>query len=149
VGDYVVHQNHGIGKYLGIGTMEVAGIHKDYLHILYAGGDKLSVPVEQFDLIQKYVGSEEKEPKVSKLGGQDWNRAKSKVRASVKDIADDLIKLYAARQQSAGYAFGPDTSYQQEFEEMFPYEETADQLRTIREIKADMQQPRPMDRLLC
>lgn len=149
VGDYVVHQNHGIGKYLGIGTMEVAGIHKDYLHILYAGGDKLSVPVEQFDLIQKYVGSEEKEPKISKLGGQDWNRAKSKVRASVKDIADDLIKLYAARQQSTGYAFGPDTSYQQEFEEMFPYEETTDQLRTIREIKADMQTPRPMDRLLC
>ncbi|WP_123042690.1 transcription-repair coupling factor [Cohnella candidum] len=149
VGDYVVHQNHGIGKYLGIGTMEVAGIHKDYLHILYAGGDRLSVPVEQFDLIQKYIGSEEKEPKVSKLGGQDWNRVKSKVRSSVKDIADDLIKLYAARQETKGFAFGEDTTYQQEFEAMFPYEETNDQLRTIREIKADMQLPRPMDRLLC
>lgn len=149
VGDYVVHQNHGIGKYLGIGTMEVAGIHKDYLHVLYAGGDRLSVPVEQFDLIQKYVGSEEREPKVSKLGGQEWNRVKSKVRSSVKDIADDLIKLYAARQETQGFAFGEDTPYQQEFEEMFPYEETGDQLRTIREIKADMQLPRPMDRLLC
>ncbi len=149
VGDYVVHQNHGIGKYLGIGTMEVAGIHKDYLHIMYAGGDRLSVPVEQFDLIQKYIGSEEKEPKISKLGGQEWNRVKSKVRSSVKDIADELIKLYAERQATPGYGFGPDTAYQQEFEAMFPYEETADQLRTIQEIKADMQKPRPMDRLLC
>jgi transcription-repair coupling factor (superfamily II helicase) len=149
VGDYVVHQNHGIGKYLGIGTLEVGGIHRDYLHILYAGGDKLSVPVEQFDLIQKYIGSEDKEPKINKLGGQEWNRVKSKVRSSVKDIADDLIKLYAARQQAKGYAFGPDTTYQQEFEAMFPYEETADQLRSIEEIKKDMQKPRPMDRLLC
>ncbi|MBW5449042.1 transcription-repair coupling factor [Cohnella sp. CFH 77786] len=149
VGDYVVHQNHGIGKYLGIGTMEVAGIHKDYLHILYAGGDKLSVPVEQFDLIQKYVGAEEKEPKINKLGGQEWNRVKSKVRSSVKDIADDLIKLYASRQATKGFAFGEDTTYQQEFEAMFPYEETNDQLRSIREIKEDMQKPRPMDRLLC
>ncbi|MDB4868993.1 MAG: mfd [Cohnella sp.] len=149
VGDYVVHQNHGIGKYLGIGTMEVAGIHKDYLHILYAGSDRLSVPVEQFDLIQKYVGSEEKEPKVSKLGGAEWNRVKSKVHSSVKDIADDLIKLYAARQETLGFGFGEDTPYQQEFEAMFPYEETKDQLRTIQEIKEDMQKPRPMDRLLC
>ncbi|TJY38570.1 transcription-repair coupling factor [Cohnella pontilimi] len=149
VGDYVVHQNHGIGKYLGIGTMEVAGIHKDYLHITYAGNDRLSVPVEQFDLIQKYVGAEEKEPKLSKLGGADWNRVKSKVRSSVKDIADDLIKLYAARQETKGFGFGEDTPYQQEFEAMFPYEETPDQLRAIREIKADMQLSRPMDRLLC
>ncbi|MFC5701335.1 transcription-repair coupling factor [Cohnella faecalis] len=149
VGDYVVHQNHGIGKYLGIGTLEVAGIHKDYLHIVYSGGDRLSVPVEQFDLIQKYVGSEEKEPKVSKLGGADWNRVKSKVQSSVKDIADDLIKLYAERQATSGFGFGEDTPYQNEFEEMFPYDETADQLRAIREIKADMQTPRPMDRLLC
>ncbi|MBB6679142.1 transcription-repair coupling factor [Cohnella lubricantis] len=149
VGDYVVHQNHGIGKYLGIGTLEINGIHKDYLHIVYAGGDRLSVPVEQFDLIQKYVGSEEKEPKVNKLGGAEWNRVKSKVRSSVKDIADDLIKLYAERQATRGLAFGEDTPYQQEFEAMFPYEETPDQLRAIEEIKKDMQQPRPMDRLLC
>ncbi|MBN2981227.1 transcription-repair coupling factor [Cohnella algarum] len=149
VGDYVVHQNHGIGKYLGIGTLEINGIHKDYLHIVYAGGDRLSVPVEQFDLIQKYVGSEEREPKVSKLGGAEWTRAKSKVRSSVQDIADDLIKLYAERQATTGYGFGEDTPYQQEFEAMFPYEETPDQLRAIEEIKKDMQKPRPMDRLLC
>jgi transcription-repair coupling factor (superfamily II helicase) len=149
VGDFVVHQNHGIGKYLGIGTLEVEGIHKDYLHIVYAAGDRLSVPVEQFDLIQKYIGSEEKEPKVSKLGGAEWNRVKSKVRTSVQDIADDLIKLYAARQSTVGHGFGEDTSYQQEFEELFPYDETGDQLRAIKEIKKDMQTPRPMDRLLC
>ncbi|MEK0317872.1 transcription-repair coupling factor [Cohnella sp. 56] len=149
VGDYVVHQNHGIGKYMGIGTLEINGIHKDYLHVIYAGGDKLSIPVEQFDLIQKYVGSDEKEPKVSKLGGAEWNRVKSKVRSSVKDIADDLIKLYADRQATPGYGFGEDTPYQQEFEAMFPYDETTDQLRAIEEIKTDMRKPRPMDRLLC
>ncbi|MFC0216124.1 transcription-repair coupling factor [Paenibacillus chartarius] len=149
VGDYVVHVNHGIGKYVGIGTLEVGGIHKDYLHIVYAGGDKLSVPIEQIDLIQKYVGSEDKEPKIYKLGGADWNRAKSKARSAVKDIADDLIKLYAQRQSTPGYAFSRDSSYQQEFEAMFPYDETNDQLRAIEEIKKDMEKPRPMDRLLC
>ncbi|WP_028551911.1 transcription-repair coupling factor [Paenibacillus sp. UNC451MF] len=149
VGDYVVHVNHGIGKFVGIGTLEVGGIHKDYLHILYAGGDKLSVPIDQIDHVQKYVGSEEKEPKVYKLGGADWNRVKSKVRSSVQDIADDLIKLYADRQSTTGYGFNPDTTYQQEFEGMFPYEETGDQLRAIGEIKEDMEKPRPMDRLLC
>lgn len=149
VGDYVVHQNHGIGKYMGIGTLEIAGIHKDYMHIMYAGGDKLSVPIEQIDLIQKYVGNEEKEPKVYKLGGSEWTRVKSKAQSSVKDIADELIKLYAERQATTGFGFGEDTSYQQEFEAMFPYDETVDQLRAIVEIKKDMQTPRPMDRLLC
>lgn len=149
VGDYVVHHNHGIGKYVGIGTLEIAGIHKDYLHILYAGGDKLSVPIEQVDMIQKYVGSEEREPKVNKLGGSEWTRAKSKVKASVQDIADDLIKLYAERQTAPGYAFGQDTSYQNEFEAMFPYDETRDQIRAIEEIKKDMEKSQPMDRLLC
>ncbi|KQO14165.1 transcription-repair coupling factor [Paenibacillus sp. Leaf72] len=149
VGDYVVHQNHGIGKYVGIGTLEIAGIHKDYLHIVYAGGDKLSVPIEQVDMIQKYVGNEEKEPKINKLGGSEWTRAKSKVQSSVKDIADDLIKLYAQRQSAPGFAFGQDTAYQNEFEEMFPYDETRDQLRAIEEIKRDMEKPMPMDRLLC
>ncbi len=149
VGDYVVHVNHGIGKYVGIGTLEVGGIHKDYLHILYAGGDKLSVPIDQIDLIQKYVGSEEKEPKVYKLGGAEWARVKSKVRSSVKDIADDLIKLYAERQATIGYGFSKDSAYQQEFEGMFPYDETPDQLRAIEEIKEDMEKSRPMDRLLC
>ncbi|MGG3279031.1 transcription-repair coupling factor [Paenibacillus solani] len=149
VGDYVVHQNHGIGKYMGIGTLEINGIHKDYMHILYAGSDKLSVPIEQIDLIQKYVGSEDKEPKVYKLGGNEWTRVKNKVRSSVQDIADDLIKLYAERQSAPGYGFEKDTSEQQEFEDMFPYDETPDQLRAITEIKKDMEQNRPMDRLLC
>ena len=149
VGDYVVHQNHGIGKYLGIGTLEVAGIHKDYMHILYAGGDKLSVPIEQIDMIQKYVGSEEKEPKVYKLGGNEWTRVKNKVRSSVQDIADDLIKLYADRQAAPGYGFEKDSPEQHEFEAMFPYDETPDQLRAIEEIKKDMEKSRPMDRLLC
>lgn len=149
IGDYVVHQNHGIGKYIGIGTLEINGIHKDYLHIMYAGGDKLSVPVDQLHLIQRYVSSEEKEPKIYKLGGTEWTKVKNKVRSSVKDIADDLIKLYAARQASSGYAFDKDTPEQQEFEDLFPYEETRDQLRAITEIKKDMELPRPMDRLLC
>lgn len=149
IGDYVVHQNHGIGKYIGIGTLEINGIHKDYLHIMYAGGDKLSVPVDQLHLIQRYVSSEEKEPKIYKLGGTEWTKVKNKVRSSVKDIADDLIKLYAARQASSGYAFDKDTSEQQDFEDLFPYEETRDQLRAITEIKKDMELPRPMDRLLC
>ncbi|RKN65747.1 transcription-repair coupling factor [Paenibacillus ginsengarvi] len=149
VGDYVVHVNHGIGKYVGIGTLEVGGIHKDYMHVLYAGGDKLSVPIDQIDLIQKYVGSEEKEPKIYKLGGADWVKVKNKVRSTVQDIADDLIKLYADRQVAAGYAFNKDSTYQQEFEGMFPYDETPDQLRAIEEIKKDMELPRPMDRLLC
>ncbi|GAF10656.1 transcription-repair coupling factor [Paenibacillus pini JCM 16418] len=149
VGDYVVHQNHGIGKYMGIGTLEINGIHKDYMHILYAGGDKLSVPIEQIDLIQKYVGSEDKEPKVYKLGGNEWTRVKNKVRSSVQDIADDLIKLYAERQSTTGFGFEKDTPEQQEFEEMFPYDETRDQIRAIEEIKKDMEQSRPMDRLLC
>ncbi|WP_433944860.1 transcription-repair coupling factor [Paenibacillus sp. SN-8-1] len=149
IGDYVVHQNHGIGKYIGIGTLEVGGIHKDYLHIMYAGGDKLSVPIDQIDLIQKYVGSEDKEPKVYKLGGTEWTRVKSKVQSSVQDIADELIKLYADRQASPGYGFEKDTPEQQEFEAMFPYDETRDQMRAIEEIKKDMEQNRPMDRLLC
>lgn len=149
VGDYVVHQNHGIGKYVGIGTLEIAGIHRDYLHILYAGGDKLSVPIEQVDMIQKYVGSEDRDPKISKLGGSEWTKAKNKTRSSVQNIADDLIKLYAQRQSAPGYAFGKDTSYQQEFEAMFPYDETPDQLRAIDEIKKDMEKDLPMDRLLC
>jgi transcription-repair coupling factor (superfamily II helicase) len=149
IGDYVVHVNHGIGKYMGIGTLEVGGIHKDYLHILYAGGDKLSVPIDQIDLIQKYVGAEDKEPKVYKLGGTEWHKVKTKVRSSVKDIADDLIKLYASRQEAEGFSFSRDSAYQAEFEAMFPYDETRDQLRAITEIKGDMEKSSPMDRLLC
>jgi transcription-repair coupling factor (superfamily II helicase) len=149
VGDYVVHVNHGIGKYMGIQTKEILGIHKDYLHIKYKGKDELFVPVDQIDLVQKYVGSEEKEPKVYSLGGTEWQRVRSKVQSAVKDIAEDLIKLYAEREATRGHAFAPDTAWQREFEAMFPYNETDDQLRCIAEIKKDMERARPMDRLLC
>ncbi|CAG9610107.1 transcription-repair coupling factor [Pseudoneobacillus rhizosphaerae] len=149
VGDYVVHVNHGIGKYLGIETLTINGIHKDYLHVRYQGSDKLYVPVDQIDLVQKYVGSEGKEPKIYKLGGTDWKRVKKKVESSVQDIADDLIKLYAEREAARGYAFAPDGDMQREFEMNFPYQETEDQLRSIHEIKRDMEKERPMDRLLC
>lgn len=149
VGDYVVHVNHGIGKYLGIETLEMNGIHKDYLNLQYSGNDKLFVPVDQIDQVQKYVGSEGKEPKVYKLGGSEWKKVKSKVQSSVQDIADDLIKLYAEREASKGFAFSKDSMEQQEFEGVFPYKETEDQLRSIHEIKEDMEKERPMDRLLC
>ncbi|MFB6469331.1 transcription-repair coupling factor [Cytobacillus sp. Hz8] len=149
VGDHVVHVNHGIGKYLGIETLEINGVHKDYLHIRYQGNDKLYVPVEQIDLVQKYVGSEGKEPKIYKLGGSDWQRVKKKVQSSVQNIADDLIKLYAEREAAKGFAFSPDGDMQREFEAFFSYQETEDQLRSIYEIKKDMERPRPMDRLLC
>jgi len=148
-GDYVVHINHGVGKYLGIETKEILGIHKDYLHIRYAGGDSLFVPIEQIDHVQKYVGSEENEPKIYNLGGSEWKRVKNKVKSSVRDIAEDLIKLYAAREAAVGYAFHPDTMEQREFEAMFPYQETPDQLRAIQEVKEDMERQRPMDRLVC
>ena len=149
VGDYVVHVNHGIGKYLGIETLSINGIHKDYLHLRYQADDKLYVPVDQINLVQKYVGSEGKEPKLYKLGGSDWKRVKNKVQSSVQDIADDLIKLYAEREEAKGYAFSPDGDMQREFESAFAYNETDDQLRSIHEIKKDMERERPMDRLLC
>jgi transcription-repair coupling factor (superfamily II helicase) len=149
VGDYVVHIDHGIGRYIGIETLEVNGIHKDYLHILYKGNDKLYVPVEKIDLVQKYVGSEGKEPKLYALGGSEWKRVKKKASSSVQDIADDLIKLYAEREASVGHAFQPDGPEQKAFEDAFSYQETEDQIRTIQEIKEDMERPRPMDRLLC
>ena len=148
-GDYVVHINHGIGKYIGIETLEVNGVHKDFLHIRYAGTDKLYVPVDQIDTVQKYVGSEGKEPKVYKLGGADWKKTKAKVQATVDDIADELIKLYAEREISKGHSFSKDDDMQSEFETSFAYRETDDQLRSIEEIKRDMERERPMDRLLC
>lgn len=148
-GDYVVHTHHGIGKYIGIETLEVNGTHKDYLHIRYRADDKLYVPVDQIDLIQKYVASEGKEPKLHKLGGAEWKKTKAKVSSAVMDIADDLIKLYAKREAEKGYAFSPDTDEQRSFENAFPYEETEDQLRSIIEVKRDMERERPMDRLVC
>lgn len=148
-GSYVVHVNYGIGKYEGIEKIKVDGIIRDYLKITYAGGDTLFVPVEQLDLVQKYVGPTDNPPKLNKLGGSEWLRAKRKAKKAVEDLAKDLIKLYAKRQMVKGHAFSPDTPWQKEFEEQFPYEETEDQLRCIKEIKEDMEKDRPMDRLLC
>ncbi|MGP4109176.1 transcription-repair coupling factor [Virgibacillus sp. L01] len=149
VGDYVVHANHGIGKYIGIETLEVSDMHKDYMLIKYSGDDKLFVPIDQIDLVQKFVGSEGKEPKLYKLGGSEWTKVKRKVQSSVEDIADNLIKLYAEREARKGYSFSEDTEMQREFEASFAYQETEDQLRCIEEIKHDMERERPMDRLLC
>ncbi len=149
IGDYVVHVNHGIGKYIGVETLNVGGIHRDYLHIRYGGDDKLFVPTDQVHLLQKYIGSEGDIPRLHKMGGSEWSKAKAKAKASVADIAKELIKLYAERQVEIGYAFEPDTPWQKEFEDAFAFEETPDQLSAIAEIKTDMERPRPMDRLLC
>ncbi len=149
VGDYVVHINHGIGRYMGIETLEIAGGHRDYLRIEYAGEDRLFVPTDQVNLIQKFIGVEDSPPKVNKLGGNDWQKVKTRVKESLRDMADGLLQLYAQREVAPGIAFAPDTVWQHEFEETFYYEETPDQLRAINEIKTDMERPKPMDRLLC
>lgn len=148
-GDYVVHISQGIGRYLGVERLKVGENARDYLLIQYAGTDKLYLPVDQLDLIQKYIGSEGKAPKLYKLGGSEWQRVKARVRASVRDMAKELLALYAAREAAEGNAFSPDTPWQREFEDRFIYEETPDQLRAIEEIKADMENSKPMDRLLC
>ena len=148
-GDYVVHANHGIGVYKGIKQIEVGGSKRDYLDIIYDKGDKLYVPVDQLDLVQKYIGSEGKSPKVNKLGGNEWIKAKAKVRKSINEIAQDLMKLYATRATMKGHKFSKDTEWQKQFEDEFPYEETPDQLLCIEEIKADMESDKSMDRLLC
>ena len=149
IGDYVVHRNHGVGKYVGVETLVVKDNHKDYMLIEYSGDDKLYVPIDQIDLVQKFVGSEGKQPRLYKLGGTEWTKVKNKVQTSVEDIADDLIKLYAERQAQKGHAFDADSELQRDFEQAFPYEETIDQLTSIDEIKKDMEKERPMDRLLC
>ncbi len=149
VGDYVVHEAHGIGQYVGIEKLVVEGVKRDYLKIRYQDTGFLYIPTNQMDLIQKYVGSEGKSPKLSKLGGTDWLKTKNRVRESLKDLAGELIKLYAQRQAARGFAFAPDTVWQKQFEEQFPYEETDDQLKCIDEIKKDMESGRLMDRLLC
>ncbi|QGG48706.1 transcription-repair coupling factor [Heliorestis convoluta] len=149
VGDYVVHVNHGIGRYVGVEKLVVGGFHKDYLVVKYAGEDRLYVPTEQVHLIQKYVGAEGVAPKVYRLGGNDWQKVKNKVKESVREMAGELLKLYAARESQRGTAFSSDTSWQREFEESFMYEETPDQLRSIEEVKKDMEKIKPMDRLLC
>lgn len=148
-GDYVVHESHGIGKFLGIQHMNLKGGEKDYLKIKYAGTDILYVPVEQFDIIQKYIGNEAREPKLNKLAGTEWKITKARARKVIAEMADDLIHLYAEREVEEGYAFPPDSEEQQEFENQFPYWETEDQLRAAAEIKEDMEKKEPMDRLLC
>lgn len=149
VSDYVVHVHHGVGRYLGVETLEVGGVHKDYIKLQYKGTDQLFVPVDQMDQVQKYVASEDKSPKLNKLGGTEWKKTKAKVQQSVEDIADELITLYKEREMSVGYQYGPDTAEQNDFELDFPYDLTADQAKSITEIKQDMEQQRPMDRLLC
>lgn len=149
VGDYVVHQVHGIGKYLGMQRIEVDGIGRDYLKIGYRGSDVLYVPATSLDTVNKYVSSDGREVKVNKMGGSEFAKTKAKVKKALEDIADGLVALYAARQTQKGFAFSPDNDWQKNFEEMFPYEETPDQLRCIEEIKTDMETEKPMDRLLC
>lgn len=149
IGDYVVHINHGIGRYLGIVPLAIDNIQKEYLLVKYAGEDKLYVPVDQVGLIQKYLGGEGEAPRLSRMGGTEWARAKGKVQEALREMADDLLALYAARETMIGHQFSKDTVWQKQFEEAFSYEETPDQLRAIEEIKSDMEQPKPMDRLLC
>ncbi len=148
-GDYVVHEAHGVGRFAGIQMLSVDGSDRDYLRIEYAGEDLLYVPVDQMDNIQKYVGSGGAAPKINRLSGVEWQRTKARARAAIKEMAEDLLKLSAERELQPGHRFGPDSAWQKEFEESFPYEETADQLRCIEEIKADMESDRAMDRLLC
>ena len=149
VGDYVVHEDHGIGQYMGTVRLASEGVYRDFLHIRYQGADKLYVPVDQLDRVQKYIGSEGEAPKINRLSGGDWQRQKARAKASVRELAGELVKLYAERASVKGYAFEPDTPWQREFEESFPYEETPDQLAAIEEIKRDMESDKVMDRLLC
>ena len=147
-GDYVVHHIHGIGQYLGIETIEIKGIHRDYVSVQYQNGDQISIPVEQIHLLSKYVSSDGKAPKLNKLNDGHFKKAKQKVKNQVEDIADDLIKLYSERSQLKGFAFSADDEDQHAFDDAFPYVETDDQLRSAEEIKRDMQASQPMDRLL-
>ena len=149
VGDYVVHSMHGIGKYVGLKTIETEGIHRDYIEIAYAGTDRLYLPASNLDQLQKYIGNEGDVPRIHKMGGSDWRKAVTKAQKSIDDLADKLVELYAKREITEGFAFLPDQPWQQEFEDAFPYEETEDQLQATREIKESMERPTPMDRLLA
>lgn len=148
-GDYVVHASHGIGQYMGTQKMTVSGVTKDYLKIRYKGTDVLYVPIDQMGQLYKYVGDSDKKLKLNKLGTSEWNKTKQRVKKSTEDMAKKLIELYAQREKLKGYAFSSDTPWQREFEDTFPYSETEDQLRSIEEVKEDMEKQRPMDRLLC
>ncbi len=148
-GDYVVHVNYGIGLFRGIERIKAAGNERDYICLDYAADDTIFVPIEQVNLIQRYIGKDSQNPRLDKIGGKTWDNKKSKVRKSVEDLADRLVKLYAGRQTAQGYTFPKDDDFQIEFEASFPYQETVDQLSAIRDIKDDMESPRPMDRLVC
>ena len=149
IGDYVVHENNGIGIYKGISQIEVNNTKKDYFVIEYKGNDKVFVPVDQMDLVSKYIGNKGDKPKISSLGSNQWKKAKQRARKAVDEIADDLVELYAKRSKAKGHAFSKDTTWQKEFEDSFVYEETDSQNRSIDEIKNDMEDIKPMDRLLC
>lgn len=149
VGDYVVHEKHGIGIYQGIEKLSVSGTTKDYMKITYAKGANLYILATQLDQIQKYAGGEAKKPKLNTLGTQEWSRTRARVQGAVQKIAKELVELYAARQQTEGFVYGPDTVWQKEFEELFPFEETEDQVRAIAETKRDMESTKIMDRLIC
>ncbi len=149
VGDYVVHESHGLGIYRGIEKVEMENVVKDYIKIEYRDGGILYVLATGLDVIQKYASADARKPKLNKLGSKEWERTKTKVRGAVSEVAKDLVELYALRQQSAGHAYGPDTVWQREFEEMFPFEETEDQLAAIADTKADMESTKIMDRLIC
>lgn len=149
IGDYVVHDNHGIGVFRGLEKISVEGVQKDYMKISYRDGGNLFVPVNQMDMVQKYIGTGSAAPKLNKLGGQDWAKAKAKARKAVQSMAEDLVALYAKRAAAQGFVYGADTIWQREFEERFPYEETDDQLHAIEDVKKDMESHKVMDRLIC
>ena len=149
VGDYVVHENHGLGIYRGIEKIEVDHKVKDYIKIEYAGGSNLYILATQLEMIQKYAGKDAKKPKLNRLGGQEWTKTRNRVRGAVREIAQDLVKLYAEREKKNGYVYGPDTVWQREFEELFPFEETEDQVLAIEATKKDMESSKIMDRLIC
>jgi len=149
IGDFVVHDNHGIGVFCGLEKISVEGVQKDYMKISYRDGGNLFVPVNQMDMVQKYIGSGGAAPRLNKLGGQDWVKAKAKTRAAIKILAEDLVALYAKRAAAKGHSYCLDTVWQREFEESFPYQETEDQLNAIEDVKHDMESGKVMDRLIC
>ena len=149
IGDYVVHRSHGIGQFIGVNTLKADGIVKDYIKIRYKNDDMLYIPTNDLDSIRKYIGGGDDTPKINKLGSKEWENTKAKVKKNLQEVAKDLIELYAKRQKVKGFAFSKDTDWQKQFEESFPYQETDDQLRCIEETKKDMEDPKPMDRLLC
>jgi transcription-repair coupling factor (superfamily II helicase) len=149
VGDYVVHENSGVGRYVGIDQLAVNGVKKDYMRVVYQGGDNLYVPIDQMDKIQKFIGSNTEKVKLNKLGSNEWSKAKAKVKKEIEDMTKDLVELYAKREKIKGYKFSKDTLWQSEFETLFPYQETDDQIKAIEETKKDMESSKVMDRLIC